>query len=199
MPSLADDPLAELLARVAARTPAPASGTAAAVTCATAAALAEMVARFERGAPVAAGEAGPATGEAAERAAVLRARALELAQRDLASYRPVLEALRLPPSDERRGAAVAAALSRAAEVPFEIVVVAAEVAALAEELAGRAGRHALGDACTAATLAEAACRSAALLVAVNLRGSGDERMQQAEGLAREAGASRERALALALS
>ena len=43
---LADLPLGEVLERVAARTPAPGAGSSLALTCALAAALAEMAARF---------------------------------------------------------------------------------------------------------------------------------------------------------
>ena len=72
---LADRTLAELLAEIAAATPAPGGGSTAAVACALAAALVEM-------------SAGPPH----ERAAALRARALELADEDLSSFGPVLDA-----------------------------------------------------------------------------------------------------------
>ncbi len=190
MSALADEQLSEILRRIEARTPAPASGSAAAVVCATAAALAGMVAAYQGEAP-----AGVAAGE---RAAALRLRALALAQQDISSYAPVLEALRLPQAAAGRDAQLARALAAAAEVPLQIAEAAAEAAELAAELAQGASRHALGDAATAATLAEAACRAAVLLVEVNLRGAGeDERLSRAAALARRAAAARAGALALA--
>ncbi len=185
---LASEQLSEILRRIEARTPAPASGTAAAIVCATAAALVGMVAAYQ-------GEQ-PMRPRAGARAARLRARALELAQLDLDSYQPVLDALRLPSWNPRRGAALAAALSAAAEVPLQIAAVSAEVAALAAELAPAASRHALGDAASAATLAEAACAAATLLVELNLRDSGEaQRRELAASLALKAAEARANALA----
>ena len=159
------------------------------MTCAIAAALAEMVASFQ-------GETGAAA-DAAARAAAARRRALELAQLDLASYRPVLEALRLPAGDPGRAAAVSAALADAADVPFELAELAAAIATMAAELALHASLHVVSDASNAAVLAEAACRSAALLVEVNLRATADPRIHSAVELTRTAAAARERALAAA--
>src|ERR1700761_7082737 len=102
-------PLTELLERVAAPTPAPGGGSSAGVTCALAAALVEMAAGFETGAR--AGERGAA-------AAQLRARALELAEQDLTSYEPVLQALRRPADDADRPARLTAALRAAAAAPL---------------------------------------------------------------------------------
>lgn len=181
--ALADEPLSELLARFAARTPAPASGSAAAVTCALAAALVEMVAAFE-----------DAAAEARTRAAGLRERALALADADLASYRPVMEALRLPADDPARGAAVSAALAGAADVPFAVVQLGAEISQLAAEAAERAGRHPVGDAATASVLAAAACGAAALLVSLNLEGMADDRPGQAAQLAEQAAVASQHAL-----
>lgn len=183
--ALADEPLSELLARFAARTPAPASGSAAAITCALAAALVEMAAAFEGTAAIPAGHEAPAA-DTRTRAGGLRERALALADADLASYRPVMEALRLPGDAPERGAAVSAALARAADVPFAIVQVAAEISQLAGETAERAGRHPVGDAATAAVLAGAACRAAAMLVSLNLSGVVDDRPGQAAEFAEQA-------------
>ncbi len=175
--TLADQQLSEVLRRIEARTPAPASGSAAAIVCATAAALVGMVAAYQR--------KPPAIPDAGERASGLRATALTLAQLDLASYEPVLAAARLPGSDPDRGLALATALAAAAGVPLQIAAVAAETAELAAALAAGAGSHALGDAATAATLAEAACSAAVLLVEVNLRGAREARDARGIGAARD--------------
>jgi methenyltetrahydrofolate cyclohydrolase len=165
---LADKTLAELLAEIAAATPAPGGGSTAAVACALAAALLEM-------------SAGPPH----ERAAALRARALELADADLESYAPVLEA-------QRRGEPLGPALAAAAETPLAVAEVGCEVAELAAEVA-RAGRPALeGDAATAALLAEAATRAAARLVELNLaRAPDDVRLRAAAEYAARAWTARE--------
>ncbi len=183
--SLSTLPLAELLERVAARTPAPGGGSAAATACALAAALVEMAAGFETGADA---------GERIAAAVRLRARALDLADQDLTSYQPVLEALRRPADDTERPARLAAALSAAAAVPFGIAQAAGEVAALARAETDASGPHLLGDSATAAVLAAAACRAAALLVELNLHGTADPRLAEAEGLVKAAGVDSQHAV-----
>jgi methenyltetrahydrofolate cyclohydrolase len=180
--------LRELLERLAAGTPTPGGGSAAAVACAVAAALAEMAAALS-GSPEA-----PAH---RARAAELRARSLELAELDLASYPPVLDALRRPAEDPERPAAVRAALSEASEVPMETTRVAAEVAALSARLTEGAGKHLVGDAATATLLAEAACAAAAVLLDLNLKGFADDRPGQAAQCARDAAIARQQALSKA--
>ena len=154
---LADRPLTTLLEEIAAATPAPGGGSTAAVACALAAALVEM-------------SAGPPH----ERAAALRARALELAEDDLSSYARVLEAERLPAEDATRPERVRAALSAASDTPLAIAEVGCEVAELGAEIARGARVHVEGDAATAALLAEAATRAAARLVELNLAGMPDD-------------------------
>jgi methenyltetrahydrofolate cyclohydrolase len=174
MPPIADRPLAALLTEIAAATPAPGGGSTAAVACALAAALVEM-------------SAGPPHG----RAAALRARALELADADLTSFAPVLDAQRLPAGDESRPERLRAALSAASETPLAVAAVGCEVAELAAKIA-RGGRPSLeGDAAAAALLAEAATRAAARLVELNLAGvPGDIRLRTAGEYAARAWAAR---------
>lgn len=181
--TLADLPLGELLARFAAPTPAPGGGSALAVACALAAALVEMTAGF---AP--AGQAG----EVAPRAAELRAQAVHLAEAELHSYAPVLEALRLPVSDERREPLLREALSSASAAPASLAGVGAELAELA---AGMATSPLLaGDAAVAAILAASACRGAARLVEINLAGDPDDPRRRASAeLAGEAVTAQEKA------
>ncbi len=152
--TVADTTLSKLLEQIAARTPAPGGGTAAAVAGATAAALVEMAARNElRG-----------------RAAELRVLLLELAERDIYSYGPVLKAH----GPEER----AHALVGAAEAPAAIASAAAEVAELAAAVSAERGNDLLaGDIGVAAVLAEAAARSAAALAELNLRDAAGEQPQ----------------------
>jgi formiminotetrahydrofolate cyclodeaminase len=189
-PGLTELPLTELLERFAARTAAPGGGSAAATACALAAALVQMAAEFDL-----ASDAQPT----ARRAAVLRGQALELGDRDLRAYAPVLEAFALPGEDESRAARIAAARSDAADPPLEIAAAAAELAALGAGLVRRGNPHLTGDAITAVLIAEAACRSAVELVELNLDDAGDdERRRQAEDLARRAAVARSQALSAAV-
>lgn len=182
---LAELPLAELLERIAAATPTPGGGSASAVACSLAAGLVEMAAGFA-----------PDEGSTRARAAELRAHALALADRELRSYVPVLEALRLPADDPRRPARLTEARSSASEAPLQIAAVAAELAGLAAEIAHDGSPHLAGDAAAAALIAESACRAAAQLVRLNLADHGeDPRSDQADALAARAAAARTYALA----
>lgn len=167
MTALADRPLRQLLDEVAARSPAPGGGTSAAWTCALGAGLVEMSARF--------GPAGTNDSEAQSRmrasqgrAGELREHLLELAERELVSYRPVLEALRLPAEHADRSRRLDEALSAASETPLEIAQAAAEVATLGAEVAEIGNARIRGDAIVSALLAEAAACSAVRLVEINL-------------------------------
>ena len=186
---LADLSLDELLTEVAAATAAPGGGSTVAVACALAAALVEMAAGFD---PAGAAE------EAGGRAGELRAYALELAERELHAYEPVLDALRLPSDDGDRGRVLAAARSAASGLPLQIAGIGAELASLGAQTAAGGSRHLTGDAVAAVLLAEGSCRAAVRLVEINLAGAGeDPRLRQASELARQAAASREYALAIA--
>jgi methenyltetrahydrofolate cyclohydrolase len=99
---------------------------------------------------------------------------MELAERELTSYGPVLEASRLPKDDPTRTERLDKALSDAANPPLEIARVAAEVEQRATDLASRGNRNLEGDASTAAELARAARRAAARLVEINLSAHADD-------------------------
>jgi formiminotetrahydrofolate cyclodeaminase len=71
-------------------------------------------------------------------------------------------------------ASLARALSKAADVPMEIVELAAQVAGLAAPLAAVGNPALRGDAVAAALLAQAGARAAATLVAINLADSPDD-------------------------
>jgi formiminotetrahydrofolate cyclodeaminase len=182
--ALADHTLRELLDSVAARTPAPGGGSAAALTASIAAGLVQMTARFTVGREDAADEAG-----------VLRERLLELGERELHAYEPVLEALALDAGVPERAARLRGALSDAADSPLEIARAARSVAQLAAELAATGNANLTGDAITGAALAEAACSAAARLTQINLaRVPSDPRLDEAAELTRQASAARAKAL-----
>ena len=135
--------IAQFLAAVGDRTPAPASGAALAVTAALAAALVELTARFSDDAD--------ALAEAERR----RLRALELADEDAEAYAAYLR--------ER----TADTHERTIAVPQEIAETAAAVAQLAERLEREGNPRLTGDAIAARLLAGAAEEGAARLVELN--------------------------------
>ncbi|MGH2847279.1 MAG: cyclodeaminase/cyclohydrolase family protein, partial [Thermoleophilaceae bacterium] len=156
MPGLTGQSLQSFLDAVAEAAPAPGGGSSAAVAAALGAALVEMAAGLAR------------DSEAAARASSLRGRCLELAERELSSYRPVLEALRLPREDPARGDRLAAALLEASRAPAEIAQAGAELAELGLSVALTSSPSVRGDAVTGTLLAEAAAAAAARLVEINL-------------------------------
>jgi methenyltetrahydrofolate cyclohydrolase len=171
--TLADATVTELLEQLAAGTPSPGGGTAAGLLGAIAAALTEMAASFALARTDAPNESAAALHS---RAGVLRSELLRLADADSRSYQPVLDALTLARSDERRASALRAALSAAAEVPLEIAAAAAEVAELADTIMQAPSNHLLlGDAGAALTIAAAAADAAARLVELNLDNAPEDR------------------------
>jgi methenyltetrahydrofolate cyclohydrolase len=179
----AERPLGELLAELAARTPAPGAGCASAWTGSLAAALTEMVARFVH-------DAG-----AAARAAECRVELLAAGERELSSYQPVFAASRLPAGDPARKQRLDDALSEASEPPFAIAQASAEVAELAASIAAKSKKAVAGDAIAATVLAEASSRAAARLVEINLAGRGNDlRLAVVRELVERSGAARKAAL-----
>ena len=169
----------DFLAALAAPTPAPGGGAATATACALAAALVQM-----------AGAIGGRDDVAAS-AKAARTRAGRLADEDAAAYTEVIEAQRAGD-----GTRIAAALSRASDVPLAIAETAAEMAALATEVAATGRASVRGDAIAAALLAEAATAAATRLVEINLADApGDPRLERARELARSAAEARRSAQA----
>ena len=182
MHGFADRPLASLVEELAASTPAPGGGSAAACACALGAALVEMAAALE------------GSGEG-ERMRILREHALELAERELSSYAPVLEARRLPRDDPERPGRIEVALAEASAAPLAIAEAASEVAELGAGLAAKTGPAIRGDALAGVLLGEAAAAAAASLVEINLDGHPDaEELARARTASARAAAARLAAL-----
>ncbi|MGZ4333144.1 MAG: cyclodeaminase/cyclohydrolase family protein [Gaiellaceae bacterium] len=137
----------ELLAAIGARTPAPASGAATALTAALAAALAELSARY-------AGD-----DAAAERAHTLAAGLVELGDDDAEAY----AAFMADRNEQTRAEIV--------RVPEEIARRADEVVELAVRAAHGVSTSVAGDARAAAELGRAAAAVARDLAALNRAGS----------------------------
>jgi methenyltetrahydrofolate cyclohydrolase len=184
------DSLAIFLDRIASEQAAPGGGAAAATAVAMAAGLVGMSARLSH-------DKLDESAALAARADALRARAAPLAQADARAYGRVLEAYRMPKSEDPRARReeIANALSAAAEIPLEVAEIAAEVASLGVGLAENGNANLKGDSIAATLLAEAGARSAAVLVAINLRDNLDHRRERAEKLATSASAAARRAVA----
>lgn len=150
-----DERIGSYLDALGARTPAPASGSGAAVAGAIGAALAELAARFSK------------EREAAARLVELRARLLELADEDAAAYTAFMKTR----SDEDR--------DRTIDVPLAIAETAAEAASLARALVEGGNPRVAGDAEAGFELARAAARVSARLIEINLAGQDDPRLERA--------------------
>jgi formiminotetrahydrofolate cyclodeaminase len=195
--ALGEMALGRLVDDLAQSTPAPGGGAAAATACSLAAGLVEMSARFTLARPDYADRPDELRSSLA-RAGQLRALALELGQRELSAYTPVVEALALDAADPERPARLSAALSAAAQTPLEIARVGAELGELGVELARTGNPNLVGDAITGVLLAEAGCRAAGCLVTINLaNAAGDHRLSEVAQLTRHAATARQEALTLA--
>ena len=182
------DPLDRFLDDLEAPAPSSCGGTAAAVAAAMAAALVTMVARGSVD-----WEDGPGI---ASQARALRSRLRTLGDADSAAFGLVLAAMRdRSGTPEQRDFAIGTALVHAAEVPLQIAEAAADVAELAAVATTEGAAQLRPDATAAAALAEAATRTAAHLVEINLSTvPGDVHSERAELLAAAAAAARARAL-----
>lgn len=186
--TLGDQSLRGFLAATAEASPAPGGGSAAAATCALAAALVEMASGIE------AGRGASSAGEIPARARAIREQAVVLAERELTSYAPVLDARRLDRADPERAARIEAALLEASRSPLEIAEAGAEVAQLGAAVASDCDPSVRGDALAGVLLGEAAAASASGLVEINLKGGGggarDELLERARTASRRAAGAR---------
>jgi formiminotetrahydrofolate cyclodeaminase len=190
-----DDPylsrkVGDLLDDLAARTPAPGGGAAAALTCAMGAALVEMATSFA---------SAHGLERVHERARAIRAEVESLAHADADAYGRVLESLRMPPGNERT-AKLDAAVAGAIEVPIRVMELASEVAVLAADVAQTGNRNLEGDALAGSLLAEAAARSAATLAQLNVsmlskHAAADAHLERLRPALAQATRARERAVA----
>lgn len=184
MTEFADQRVRAALAAIAARAEPPAGGVASALTCAAAAALAELSAGLA--ADRLAAERGPGDeAEARMRAHAGRARELRelliaAADDDLDAYAAVSAARNAP---ER-----ARALALASDPPLAIAEWAAELAEAAAEIAAAGSWAFSADAVVAGKLAAAAARAGEEMVAANLGGGADDpRTARARAAAERAG------------
>jgi len=166
------------LEELAAGTPAPGGGSAAALAGAMAGALVAMVARLSTS------ERAPTIVREAD---ALRSDLRRLVDEDAAAYAGVIRALRLPRTDPSRRQTVDGALLRAAEPQIEVARRAARLLALAREVGAIGSPAARADAVAAGHLARAALLAAVENVRANVTGLSDpargaELLREADGL-----------------
>jgi methenyltetrahydrofolate cyclohydrolase len=186
--ALYDRNLRDMLDEIAGPSPAPGAGAVSGVVIAMAAGLIASAARRST-------DWEDAKGVAAQ-AQALRSRVERLAEANMDAYLHALELIDDAREDGGRDDLIGQALDTAAELPLAIAECAYDVALLGAEAAEHAVRGGAEDACAAASLAEAAARASAGLVAVNLISlPGDERVEHARRLADAATDAARRAVA----
>ena len=165
------------MAATASKEPTPGGGAIAALTAATGAALAEMVANLTFGKK---GYEAVQTEmeELQAKAEAIRERMLELSQADADVFNIFMNALGLPKNTDEEKAARTAAIQQAykdaAMVPFEIGELANQIFDLAELASRKGNQNLITDGIIAAINARAAVKSAFLNVRINLSGIKDE-------------------------
>ena len=174
---LVEQRVIDFVAATASKAPTPGGGAIAALTAATGAALAEMVANLTFG------KKGyeavqPEMEELQAKAEAIRKRMLELSQADADVFNIFMNALGLPKNTDEEKAARTAAIQQAykdaAMVPFEIGELANQIFDLAELASRKGNQNLITDGIIAAINARAAVKSAFLNVRINLSGIKDE-------------------------
>ena len=174
---LVEQRVIDFVAVTASKEPTPGGGAIAALTAATGAALAEMVANLtfgKKGYEAVQTEMEVLQAKAEE----IRNRMLELSQADADVFNIFMNALGLPKNTDEEKAARTAAIQQAykdaAMVPFEIGELANQIFDLAELASRKGNQNLITDGIIAAINARAAVKSAFLNVRINLSGIKDE-------------------------
>lgn len=174
---LVEQRVIDFVAATASKAPTPGGGAIAALTAATGAALAEMVANLTFGKK---GYEAVQTEmeELQAKAEAIRKRMLELSQADADVFNIFMNALGLPKNTDEEKAARTAAIQQAykdaAMVPFEIGELANQIFDLAELASRKGNQNLITDGIIAAINARAAVKSAFLNVRINLSAIKDE-------------------------
>jgi putative methenyltetrahydrofolate cyclohydrolase len=174
---LVEQRVIDFVAATASKEPTPGGGAIAALTAATGAALAEMVANLtfgKKGYEAVQNE----MEELQAKTEAIRERMLELSQADADVFNIFMNALGLPKNTDEEKAARTAAIQQAykdaAMVPFEIGELANQIFDLAELASRKGNQNLITDGIIAAINARAAVKSAFLNVRINLSGIKDE-------------------------
>lgn len=162
-----DQSVREFLEAVAAKQPTPGGGAVASIVAALATALGRMVVNYSAGKKSLAGH------DALHREAIqslqqLGDRALELAEDDARAYARLNALGKLDKNDPKRIAEFPEAAEEAINAPHAVLHVCMEALRLLQQLCGTTSAMLASDLAMAAILAEAAARSAAWNVRINL-------------------------------
>lgn len=174
---LVEQKVSDFLAATASKEPTPGGGAIAALTAATGAALAEMVANLTFG-KKGYEEVQAEMKDLQRKAESIRNRMLELSQADADVFNIFMNALGLPKNTDEekamRSAAIQQAYKDAAMVPFEIGELAYQIFDLADMAARKGNQNLITDGIIAAINARTAVKAAFLNVRINLSGIKDE-------------------------
>ena len=175
--NLVEQRVIDFVAATASKEPTPGGGAIAALTGATGAALAEMVANLTFG-KKGYEEVQSEMEELQTKAEAIRNRMLELSQADADVFNIFMNALGLPKNTDEekvaRTVAIQQAYKDAAMVPFEIGELAYQIFDLAELASKKGNQNLITDGIIAAINARAAVKAAFLNVRINLSGIKDE-------------------------
>ena len=167
----------DFVAATASKEPTPGGGAIAALTAATGAALAEMVANLTFG-KKGYEDVQDEMHDLQQKAEMIREKALSLAQADANVFNLFMDALGLPKNTDEekavRSAAIQQAYKDAANVPLEIGMISYEIFELAHVAVTKGNQNLITDGIIAAINARAAVKAAFLNVRINISGIKDE-------------------------
>jgi formiminotetrahydrofolate cyclodeaminase len=177
-------PVNEFLDALASKAPVPGGGSGAALGGALAAGLLSMVCNLTIG-KKGYEEVEDDMREILARSEELRKRLPDLLEADTRVYSQVMDTYRMPRGTEEekvaRTTAMQSALKSAAQVPLQIAECCASIIEMCLPAAHKGNKWAVSDAGVAALMGEAALRSAALNVWINLGAIADEDFVEKEG------------------
>ena len=182
MPRFGDLSVTQFLDALAASTPTPGGGTAAAIAAGIGTALLMMVGGLARSRTNAEEEKAALT-EARAALVPLRDRLIYLADADAEAFDRVMIAYRLPKSTDAdkalRKQAVQEALKVASTTPLEVLRATTQAVRLARPIAAHGNRSAVSDVRVALELLEASAAGAAANIEINIVSLDDERFRKA--------------------
>jgi len=174
---LSEKPVVAFLDELASSAPAPGGGSAAALVAAIGAALVSMVGNLTVGKKKYVHVQDDIQRILAQSEA-LRLKCVDLLEKDVSAYTQVTKAYKMPRDTEEQkkagSAAIQEALKHATAVPMELAEACVEILNLCPESAEKGNVRAISDVGVGALAAEAALRSAALNVLINLGSIKDE-------------------------
>jgi formiminotetrahydrofolate cyclodeaminase len=180
---LTEKPVANFLDELASKAPAPGGGSVAAISGALGAALVSMVCNLTLG-KKGYEDVQDDIQDLLAQSEALRAELTDLLEADVAAYSGYSAAAKMPrATDEEKAAravAMQAALQVATDVPLRIAEAAVKVIDLCQPAAEKGNKFAVSDAGVAVLMAEAALRSAALNVLINLGSLKDQEFAAAK-------------------